>query len=147
MIELLRAVNNSVNKEFEYASDIDVYGINDRWGLPKEFRDQLKDDCDGYAFLKRKRLMDLGQFDQMDVRLLMCITPAGVRDRKRLDHMVLGVLRDEQWLILDNRSPWVTPIQHTEYHPRRWWWPEVVEDEGGRRWLINGKWTRNEVIA
>ena len=148
MIELLKAINNSVNREVEYALDIEVYGINDRWGLPIEFRGQLGDDCDGYSFLKRKRLMDLGQFDQMDVRLLMCLTYPGFRNKKRLDHMVLAVRRDEEWLILDNRSAFITPIQAADYHSRYWWWPEIeVDAEGNKRWLINGKWTRNEVIA
>jgi len=145
-LDLLRAVNGSVNREIEYAADSSLYGRSDKWSRPIVVDgERLKGDCEDYALEKRHRLMKTGKFSPMDVRLLLCLTPAGKREGKRLDHAVLAVSHGDRWHILDNRSMFVLSIERTEYVRTNWWFPEIRKDGGQHRWLIDGKWTRHEV--
>lgn len=146
VLDLLDTVNYSVNREIEYAGDSSQYGREDKWTRPIVVDGETPHgDCEDYALEKRHRIMKTGRFNQMDVRLLLCLTPGGKREGKRLDHAVLAVFHDDKWYILDNRTPFVTPIERTEYVNTNWWFPEIWEEDGQRRWLIDGRWTRHEV--
>lgn len=144
---LINEINNSVNIEVLYASDRAVYGTAERWGLPKRIRDTLTDDCDGYAFEKRDRLLKSGRFLPFDVRLFVVLTPEGAHAGKEYDHMICGVRPDpskpNEWLCMDNRYKVVRNLRTIQYDPDSLWVPEVIDTvTGDKQWVIDGKWTR-----
>jgi predicted transglutaminase-like cysteine proteinase len=73
----LDAVNRTVNREIEPATDLELYGQTEYWTIPT-----TKGDCEDYALLKRKRLMARGWPASS---LLITV----VRDEKGEGHAVL----------------------------------------------------------
>ena len=84
-------VNNHVNRSIKSETDIAQYGMEERWTLP----DSGKGDCEDYALLKKKMLIERGVPAQ---RLLLTVvfTP----DRER--HLVLVLRTDDADVVLDN---------------------------------------------
>lgn len=51
----LKTVNDTVNAQMRYGSDQELFGVDEKWTL-----NETADDCEGFAFVKRKRLIALG---------------------------------------------------------------------------------------
>ncbi len=118
--EQLRAVNRFANTR-EYVLDIDNYGVEDYWAIPREFLAN-GGDCEDYVITKLFSLRWLGYApDQM--RLVI------VQDTNlRVPHAVLAVSRGQETLILDNQVQAVLPdVDVVHYTPvfsineSRWW--------------------------
>jgi len=110
-------VNRAVNKAIAPATDLEIYGVNEYWTLPRR-----KGDCEDYALLKRHDLIKMGWPVSA---LLMTV----VRDEKGEGHAVLTARTMQGDFILDNKAEDVrlwsqTPYQYvmrqSNINPRVW---------------------------
>ncbi len=115
--QLLR-INRDVNDEVEPVSDLEHWGMLEKWSYP----DDGKGDCEDYVLEKRRRLIDAGWPRQA---LLITV----VRDRKGDGHAVLTVKTERGDFVLDNQDPRVRSWTDTGYkfikrqsetHPNKW---------------------------
>jgi predicted transglutaminase-like cysteine proteinase len=91
----LDAVNHYANHK-EYILDIDNYGIEDYWAVPREFL-YNNGDCEDYAITKLFSLRWLG-FAVDDLRIVV------LQDTNlRIPHAVLAVAKKDDIMILDNQ--------------------------------------------
>jgi predicted transglutaminase-like cysteine proteinase len=114
----LNRINKAVNDQIEPVSDLEHWGVIERWSLPTDGRG----DCEDYALEKRERLIKTGWPRQA---LLMTV----VRDQKGDGHAVLTVVTDRGDFILDNQDQRIRAWEETGYrfvkrqsqtHPDRW---------------------------
>ena len=90
-------VNERVNGKIRYKSDQVETGVEDTWNLALAVLTKKVGDCEDYALAKYAALHQAGISDA-DLRIVL------VHDNAvRVDHAVLAVRDDKQWLILDNR--------------------------------------------
>lgn len=113
----LQQINLLVNSSIEPQKDGMDRGLEDRWSLGGR-----RGDCEDYALLKRKRLLDLG-WPSRDLRIATALTAKGI------GHAVLVVRHEGQDLILDNKTGAIHLWSQTEYRflkiqseldPRAW---------------------------
>lgn len=106
----LDQVNRYANAR-PYIFDIDLYGVEDYWAIPREFL-PVGGDCEDFAITKFFSLRWLGH-DTSDMRIVV------VQDTNlRVPHAVLSVNAGGGWLILDNQADTVlTAEQIVHYTP------------------------------
>lgn len=97
-------VNNWVNDTIKPVTDLDHWGVVERWSYP----DDGRGDCEDYVLLKRRLLMQAGW-----PREALLITV--VRDKKNEGHAVLTVKTNLGEFILDNQETEVLPWNKTGY--------------------------------
>jgi predicted transglutaminase-like cysteine proteinase len=97
-------VNLWVNAHVTPVSDQDHWGLVDRWDYPMDG----KGDCEDFALLKRKMLIDMGYPRQA---LLITV----VKDDSQAGHALLTVRTNAGEFALDNLSDEVTPWAQTGY--------------------------------
>ncbi len=119
----LREINRYANEK-DYVLDIDNYGVEDYWAIPREFLGN-GGDCEDYAITKYFSLRWLGYAGD-DLRVVV------VQDTNlRVPHAVLAVGRGDDILILDNQVGEVLPHGRVvHYAPvysinERGWWIHV----------------------
>jgi predicted transglutaminase-like cysteine proteinase len=100
----IQQVNSWVNHNVEAVSDMDHWGVVDRWDYPMDG----KGDCEDYALMKRKMLIERGFPRQA---LLMTV----VRDQQNEGHAVLTVKTNGGEFILDNLNDDVRPVNRIAY--------------------------------
>jgi predicted transglutaminase-like cysteine proteinase len=114
----LERINRQVNRTIEPLSDIDHWGVLDQWDYPADG----KGDCEDYALLKRKILLEQGFPRQA---LLVTV----VRDQRGEGHAVLDVKTNHGEFILDNQRDEILAWDATGYlfvkrqsqeDPNRW---------------------------
>jgi len=86
-------INRSVNDSIKPITDLEHWGVVERWNYP----DDGYGDCEDYVLLKRRMLMQAGWPRQA---LLITV----VRDKAGDGHAVLTVRTDKGELILDNQN-------------------------------------------
>ena len=101
--DLLR-VNKWVNETIKPMTDMDHWGVIEKWSLPTDGYG----DCEDYVLLKRKMLIDAGW-----PREALLITV--VRDKKGEGHAVLTVKTDKGEFVLDNQNENVVAWTETGY--------------------------------
>src|SRR5215217_5045675 len=101
--ELLR-INNKVNAQIKPMTDLEHWGVAERWSYP----DDGYGDCEDYVLLKRSMLMQAGWPRQA---LLITV----VRDKRGDGHAVLTVKTDKGEFILDNQAEDVLLWSETGY--------------------------------
>jgi len=101
--DLLR-VNKWVNDQIKPMTDLDHWGVVERWSYP----DDGFGDCEDYVLLKRRMLMQAGWPRQA---LLITV----VRDQKGEGHAVLTVKSDKGEFILDNQEDQILLWSETGY--------------------------------
>jgi predicted transglutaminase-like cysteine proteinase len=101
----LDRVNRYVNGKIKPMTDIDHYGVVEKWAYPEDGYG----DCEDYVLLKRRMLMQLGW-----PRGALLVTV--VRDKKGDGHAVLTVRTDKGEYILDNQEDKILPWSKTGYH-------------------------------
>ena len=116
----LDAVNRYANQK-EYTLDIDNYGVEDYWAVPREFL-YNNGDCEDYAITKLFSLRWLG-FPMDELRIVV------LQDTNlRIPHAVLAVADNNDIMIMDNQIHEV--ISHRDivhYAPvysineKHWW--------------------------
>ncbi len=97
-------VNNWVNETVKPLTDLEHWGVVERWSFP----DDGYGDCEDYVLLKRRMLIQAGW-----PREALLITV--VRDKKDEGHAVLTVKTDKGDYILDNQNPTVLLWSETGY--------------------------------
>ena len=100
----LQRVNLWVNTHVKPMTDMDHWGVVERWNYP----DDGYGDCEDYVLQKRKMLMQEGW-----PREALLITV--VRDRKGEGHAVLTVKTDKGEFILDNQNESIVAWTETGY--------------------------------
>jgi len=98
------SVNAEVNTAVAPMTDMEIFGIEERWEYPTTVGD-----CEDYALLKRKRLNEMGY---PLGALLMTVA----RDAKGGGHAVLTVVTDLGDFILDNLEQKVLLWKDTEIY-------------------------------
>lgn len=118
----LNAVNKQVNGSIKPKTDMDHWGVVDRWDLPEDGYG----DCEDYQLLKRKILVEQHGLPRRALRMTVVIDDQGE------GHAVLMVRTDEGELILDNKRGQILPWQDTGYvYVKR-------EGQDGRDWVSLG---------
>ena len=97
-------VNKWVNDSIAPMTDMDHWGVVEKWSYP----DDGKGDCEDYVLLKRRMLMQAGW-----PREALLITV--VRDKKGDGHAVLTVKTDKGDFVLDNQEEQVLLWSDTGY--------------------------------
>ena len=97
-------VNNWVNGKIRPLTDMEHWGVVERWSYP----DDGYGDCEDYVLLKRKMLIQAGWPRQA---LLITV----VRDNRGDGHAVLTVKTDKGEFILDNQNEEVLLWSETSY--------------------------------
>ncbi len=93
----LERANQLANTAILYTSDLALHGQLDRWTAPLSTLRVGKGDCEDYAILKYKLLIEAG-VPASDLKIVL------VRDTSvRVDHAVLSARTGNQWFVLDNR--------------------------------------------
>jgi len=100
----LQRVNRWVNENIKPMTDMDHWGVIERWSYP----DDGYGDCEDYVLLKRRMLMQAGWPRQA---LLITV----VRDSKGDGHAVLTVKTDKGEYILDNQDERILLWSETTY--------------------------------
>ena len=95
--------NTYANTHIEPVTDINYYGVEERWAFPK-----TKGDCEDFALLKRHMLMSQGWPASS---LLVTV----VRQKNGDGHAVLTVRTDRGDYILDNLEDRIEPWNNTGY--------------------------------
>jgi len=100
----LQEVNAWVNNAIKPMTDLDHWGVVEKWSYP----DDGYGDCEDYVLLKRRMLMQAGW-----PREALLITV--VRDRKDEGHAVLTVKTDKGDFVLDNQAETILLWSDTGY--------------------------------
>ena len=100
----LQRINNKVNAQIKPMTDLDHWGVVERWSYPEDGYG----DCEDYVLLKRRMLMQAGWPRQA---LLITV----VRDTKGEGHAVLTVKTDKGEFILDNQNEEILLWSDTGY--------------------------------
>ena len=115
--QLLR-INRDVNEAIEPMSDMEHWGVIEKWSYPTDG----KGDCEDYVLEKQKRLLLAGWPRQS---LLVTV----VRDKKGEGHAILTVKTDRGDFVLDNQETKIKGWTETGYkfvkrqseqHPNTW---------------------------
>jgi predicted transglutaminase-like cysteine proteinase len=102
---LLNQINLWTNRAIEPVSAMEHWGVINQWDYPVDG----KGDCNSYALMKRKLLLESGLPRQA---LLMTV----VRDLHGDGHMVLSIRTTRGDFILDNLVDEIRPWSETGYH-------------------------------
>ena len=97
-------VNRWVNENIKPITDMDHWGVIEKWSYPSDGYG----DCEDYVLLKRKMLMEAGW-----PREALLVTV--VRDKKGDGHAVLTVKTDRGEFVLDNQNEDVMAWNETGY--------------------------------
>ena len=100
----LERVNRYVNERIKPLTDLEQYGVIEKWTYPESGYG----DCEDYVLLKRRMLIQLGW-----PRSALLVTV--VRDRKGEGHSVLTVRTNRGEFILDNQVEPILPWADTGY--------------------------------
>ncbi len=100
----IQRVNARVNKNITPVSDMEHWGVADQWDYPADG----KGDCEDYALLKRKMLIEEGFPRQA---LLMTV----VKDKYGDGHAILTIKTNHGEYALDNMNDAVKPWNGTPY--------------------------------
>ena len=98
-------VNKRVNEAIKPMSDLEHWGVLERWSYP----DDGYGDCEDYVLLKRRMLIQSGW-----PREALLVTV--VRDKKGQGHAVLTVTTDTGDFVLDNQNDVILLWSKTGYH-------------------------------
>jgi predicted transglutaminase-like cysteine proteinase len=97
-------INKFVNDAIKPMTDMDHWGVVEKWSLP----DDGYGDCEDYVLLKRKLLAQAGWPKEA---LLITV----VREKSGDGHAVLTVKTDKGEFILDNQNPEIQLWSETSY--------------------------------
>jgi len=101
--QTILAVNYEVNQAIMPMTDMEIYGVEEKWAYPDSIGD-----CEDYVLLKRRKLIDAG-FSPADLLITVVLQPNGD------GHAVLTVRTDRGDFILDNMRNKVLLWSETEY--------------------------------
>ncbi|MFH6781160.1 MULTISPECIES: transglutaminase-like cysteine peptidase [Methylobacterium] len=120
--QTVTGINRQVNTSLRAVTDMDHWGVPDRWDLAEDG----SGDCEDFQLLKRKLLAQAG-LPRRAMRMTVVI------DEKGEGHAVLMLRTDRGDLVLDNKTSAVLPWHKTGY--------TYIKREGdeGARWVSLGR--------
>lgn len=101
---MIQTVNRQVNAEIQPITDMDHWGVIERWDIPTDGMG----DCEDYVLLKRQRLTQAG-LPARALRATVVVDAAGE------GHAVLMLRTDRGDYILDNKRDSILPWGQTGY--------------------------------
>ena len=101
----LNVVNRAINRSIKPITDMEHWGVVDRWDIP----DDGAGDCEDFQLLKRKTLIEQHGVPRRALRMTVVI------DEQGEGHAVLMVRTDEGELILDNKRSAILAWHETGY--------------------------------
>lgn len=122
-ISVLRRVNDAINSQVQPRTDLDNYGVPERWTMPLRYGDTVYGDCEDYALEKRRALIDAG-VPETDLFLATAFS------RRTGKHAVLIARTDSGDYVLDNASARIRPWRDTPYV-----WLSRQDPERPDRWV------------
>lgn len=101
----LQAVNDFINRSVSYATDREIWGVDEYWATPLQTLSRGRGDCEDFAIGKYFTLVEIGVPSE---KLRLTFVKALSLNRA---HMVLAYYADQraQPLILDNLEPRIKP--------------------------------------
>jgi predicted transglutaminase-like cysteine proteinase len=103
-MNIVAVINNKVNRKVKLVTDLDHWGVAERWSYPTDG----KGDCEDYVLEKRRLLMAAGV-----PRSALLITV--VLDAQQEGHAVLTLVTDRGDYVLDNKVLRIVPWDKTGY--------------------------------
>lgn len=100
----IEQINRDVNRAVKAVTDLDYWGVGDRWDYPTDGYG----DCEDIQLEKRRLLVEMG-YPARALRIAMVINPEGE------GHAVLVARTDRGDYVLDNRIEAVLPWYETGY--------------------------------
>lgn len=100
----LVSINRKINKKIKPKTDMEHWGVADRWDIPTD----SFGDCEDYQLLKRQILVEKG-LSRRALRMTVVI------DEQNEGHAVLMVRTDQGDYILDNKTSAILPWSETNY--------------------------------
>jgi predicted transglutaminase-like cysteine proteinase len=94
----VRQINDRINSEITPKTDLELFGKDELWTFPKD-----AGDCEDYALLKRRILIEEQGFSPSNVLLTV------VKRRNGEGHAILTLRTTEGDFVLDNLHPAVRP--------------------------------------
>ncbi|MFC5990331.1 transglutaminase-like cysteine peptidase [Limoniibacter endophyticus] len=101
--ELLKKVNLDVNSSYVPMTDMEMWGVEERWSYP-----EIGADCEDYALEKRRRLTAAG-IPASNLLMTVALQPDGS------GHAVLTLTTRQGDFILDNIEPKILAWHDTSY--------------------------------
>jgi predicted transglutaminase-like cysteine proteinase len=120
-------INRAINLAIQPMSDLQQWGVADRWSAPLETFTTGRGDCEDYAIAKFVALIAAGVAPE-DVKLVI-VHDLAVSD----GHAVVAAHVDGSWVVLDNR--WLALVEDTEM--RRMVPISVIDYTGVRAYLTS----------
>ncbi len=102
--QTINTVNRRVNKAVSSVTDLDHWGVADRWDMAEDGRG----DCEDFQLRKRSLLAAAG-LPRRAMRMTVVI------DEKGEGHAVLTLITDRGDLVLDNKTSAILPWNQTGY--------------------------------
>jgi predicted transglutaminase-like cysteine proteinase len=102
--QMIVGVNQRVNTTIKPLTDMEHWGVPDRWDIPTDGRG----DCEDFQLLKRKLLAEAG-LPRRAMRMVVVV------DDEAQGHAVLMIRTDRGDFILDNKVSTVLPWHRTGY--------------------------------
>ena len=99
-------INRAINMAIRPMSDLEQWGVEDRWSAPLETMATGLGDCEDYAIAKYVALTEAGLAPD-DVKLVIVRDPMIGED-----HAVVTAHLDGTWIVLDNR--WLKMVEDRE---------------------------------
>jgi predicted transglutaminase-like cysteine proteinase len=127
----LLQINANVNKKVKAVTDLDQWGVAERWSYPTT----SKGDCEDYVLEKRRLLIESG-FPRQSLLITV------VRDKKNEGHAVLTVKTDRGDFILDNAEAKVLLWIDTGYR-----FVKRQSEQDPNTWLSLGNVHSRDVLA
>jgi predicted transglutaminase-like cysteine proteinase len=122
MLPAIKKINLQINNKITWQSDLDRYGLEERWTMPLAFDLGRYGDCEDFALEKRRLLLEMG-------------IPAGAlalattTSKATGSHAVLVIRTTQGDYVLDNTTPWVLPWTETDYK-----WITIQEGSNLLQW-------------
>lgn len=122
MLPAVKKINLQINNKITWQSDIDRYGLEERWTMPLAFDLGRYGDCEDFALEKRRLLLEMG-------------VPAGAlalattTSKATGSHALLVIRTTQGDYVLDNTTPWVLPWTETDYQ-----WITIQEGSNLLQW-------------
>ena len=106
----VKEVNNYINQKIQYASDQEIWGVEDYWATPLELLIKKKGDCEDYAIAKYIMLKGMGvPIAKLRIAYVNLKVSATMED----SHMVMFYYgdMDSPPLVLDNLISSIRPLK------------------------------------
>ncbi|WP_306253752.1 transglutaminase-like cysteine peptidase [Parvularcula sp. IMCC14364] len=107
-VQIVIDINRSINRSLRPRTDMDNYGVQEKWALPLSTGASRFGDCEDYALEKRQKLLEAGVPTNAMYLATALSRTAGL-------HSVLVIALPEGDYVLDNLNQTLTPWNETPY--------------------------------